>query len=281
MGIRGYKKFVTPTPEIHELKQLIDKWREPSLEFISSRLVVPDTSNRGHTGLSVDHCHLIASIIQVDGFRSREPDFVRKGQQGHDIPVLVRGSPDSPISSESLSYWKEATAGEPLFPRVKIGETGEWFTSLGNGHFMQALNLLDQRMANVFTEEKFIPNPADAALGRALSQGVQSIVLRPDIPVADRRRLAILLNSTHDYKWGVDASGAVDVRPEACANARYTLFEAETKFIDAGLLSLRVRLELGLKTSDRSEIQAGRDGTPWPTNKQLDHLQLNNPRSKL
>jgi hypothetical protein len=33
-----------------------------------------------------------------------------------------------------------------------------------------------------------------------------------------------------------------------------------------------VRLELGLKTSDRSKILAGRDGTPWPTSDQLIHL---------
>jgi len=277
MPILGYKRRVVASPEVLEMKTLIDKWREPALAYIQPSQVVPDTSNRSSTGLSVDHVHLLATMMLKDGFRSRD----KKG--GHDIPVLVRGSRASPISVESLHIWRSVTKDEPDFPRVVCEKDSKehWFTSLGNGHFMQALNLLDQRMANVFTEEKFIPNPADAALGRALSQGVQSIVLRPDIPVADRRRLAILLNSTHDYKWGVDASGAVYVRPEACANARYTLFEAETKFIDAGLLSLRVRLELGLKTSDRSEIQAGRDGTPWPTNKQLDHLQLNNPRSKL
>jgi hypothetical protein len=33
-----------------------------------------------------------------------------------------------------------------------------------------------------------------------------------------------------------------------------------------------VRLELGLKTSDRGKIPDGRDGTPWPTSDQLAHL---------
>jgi hypothetical protein len=53
------------------------------------------------------------------------------------------------------------------------------------------------------------------------------------MPVADRARLAVLLNSTHEYKWGVDAlTGAVDVSPQACQAAQYTLWEAESKFLD-------------------------------------------------
>jgi hypothetical protein len=41
---------------------------------------------------------------------------------------------------------------------------------------------------------------------------------------------------------------------------------------NSGLLTVRVRLELGLKTSDRGKIPDGRDGTPWPTSDQLAHL---------
>ena len=36
--------------------------------------VVPDSSNRTHTGLSVDHVHFIASNILKNGFRSRTKD---------------------------------------------------------------------------------------------------------------------------------------------------------------------------------------------------------------
>ena len=42
---------------------------------------------------------------------------------------------------------------------------------------------------------------------RALSEGIQSIVLRADTPITDRRRLSILLNRTHDYRWDVDSNG--------------------------------------------------------------------------
>ena len=204
---------------------------------------------------------------------------VQAGLQGHDIPVVVRGSPDSEISVESLSYWRSATTDEPAFPKVTIGD-GEWFTSLGNGHFFQALNLYHQQCVSVFTDEEFVPDAADEALTKALSLGIESIVLRSDTPVAVRCQIALLLNQTHDYKWGVDANGVVDMRPEACENARHTLFEAQSKHLDSGWLTLQVRLELGLKTSDRSPIPNGDDGTPWPKSKQLAPL-IEKKQSKL
>jgi len=87
MAIKGYKQKVEPPPKIHELKALIDKWREPSLVKVDSRLVVPDTSNRGHSGLSVDHVHLLATMMMKDGFRSRNPEFKKKGHDGKPMQV--------------------------------------------------------------------------------------------------------------------------------------------------------------------------------------------------
>lgn len=173
MAIKGYKKKVEPSAEVMELKKLIDSWREPAAVYVDSRLVVPDTSNRSHTGLSVDHCHLIASMMMIDGFRSRDPEeqrqhAQRKGaakggkawgeaKQGHDVPILVRGSPSSAISTESLDYWREVTSEDADWPQVTVQQS--WFTSLGNGHFMQALNLFHQRKASVFTSQAYVPDP--------------------------------------------------------------------------------------------------------------------------
>ena len=50
-------------------------------------------------------------------------------------------------------------------------------------------------------------------------------------------RLAHLLNATHDYKWTVDAQGAVDISPEACSNAKFTQFEAMSKVVDSEALT--------------------------------------------
>jgi len=194
MAIKGYKKKVAPSLDVLELKRLIDVWREPATVHVDSRLVVPDTSNRSHTGLSVDHCHLIASMMMIDGFRSRDKQAQKQHQQrhkdtpkgwgeakqGHDVPVLVRGSPASSISTESLQYWQEVTSEEPDWPAVTV-DVGGWFTSLGNGHFMQALNLFHQRKESVFTNATYTPNPDDEPLCAALATGVESIVLKARI----------------------------------------------------------------------------------------------------
>ena len=140
---------------------------------------------------------------------------------------------------------------------------------------MQALNLFHRRLPSVFTGDAFVAAPSDAALAQALRVGVECIVLRSEMPVSARRRLALLLNSTHDYKWGVDSRGAVDMRGVACENARYTQFEAISKILDSEALTGLVRLELGLKTSDdRSPIPDAANGRPYPKSRQFAHLGL-------
>ena len=95
MGIKGFKQVVRPSPEVQEMKRIIDAWREPQLQRVRSCDVVPDTSNRGHTGLSVDHVHFIASSMLKYGFRARDTQNSTLRGQPHDIPVLVRGRPVS------------------------------------------------------------------------------------------------------------------------------------------------------------------------------------------
>lgn len=113
MGIKGFKLIVKPTEDVVELKRLIDQWREPALLHVRSCDVVPDTSNRSHTGLSVDHVHFIASNILKHGFRSRDDggggpaELSAPQSKGdpHDVPVYVRASPSCKIASESLGKW--------------------------------------------------------------------------------------------------------------------------------------------------------------------------------
>ena len=62
-----------------------------------------------------------------------------------------------------------------------------------------------------------------------MADGVQSIVLREGMDIDDRRRLADLLNATHEYKWAVDLFGEVDISPEACYLERFNNFEAMSK----------------------------------------------------
>jgi hypothetical protein len=136
---------------------------------------------------------------------------------------------------------------EPDFPRVTLPEGAtNWFCSLGNGHFTQALNLFRQQAPNKFTRTPFKVPASDTALARALEDGVASIVLRVDTPLEDRRRVAFLLNATHEYKWAVDASGALDISPQNCSLEHFTNFEAMSKTLDREALGNLISQELGV-----------------------------------
>jgi hypothetical protein len=247
MVVKGFRKCVVATEEVKELKRLIEHWREPGMIRVKSCDIVPDSSNRSHTGLSIDHVHFIASNILKNGFRSRAGDVrARRKTQPHDIPVLVRGGRNSTIAVESLAFWKKNVQDEPRFPKVKVSGDRLWFTSLGNGHFTQALNLFRQESISKFTGQPFVAPPGDHALWDVLENGVSSIVLRADTPIEARRKIAGLLNDTHDYKWTVDSTGSVDISPENCYLERFTQFEAQIKAADSEALSALVQLELGI-----------------------------------
>jgi hypothetical protein len=89
-----------------ELKFLLDAWREKGpLIKVKSCHVVPDSSNRGHTGLFIDHVHFIASNILKSGFRSWDGDVAKRRKvQPHDIPVLCRGDSTCPTHTTNASW---------------------------------------------------------------------------------------------------------------------------------------------------------------------------------
>ena len=254
MVIKGYRTKVIPTEQVKELKQLLELWRETGMVQVRSCDVVPDSSNRSHTGLSIDHVHFIASSILKKGFRAREGDVKRRAKlQPHDVPVLVRGSADCPIANDSLRFWRASVEKEPRFPQIRINEAN-FCTSLGNGHFTQALNLFRYQQLSKFTGKPFVPPHGDEKLWNALEDGVASIVLRQDTPIEIRRHIAALLNDTHDYKWTVDKwTGEVDISPEHCYNERFTQFEAQAKNADSEALSALVQLELGIFVNEEEK----------------------------
>lgn len=238
---------------VEKLKELVDRNREYDMVRVRSDLIVPDSSNRGHTGLSADHVHFIATCILKDGFRCREGLVVGREAvaQAHDIPVVVRGGPACPFSMASREDWQARTDREPNFPPCKIPDNAtEWFTSLGNGHFSQALNLFRQQVPSMFTKQPFVVPTQDFALRRALETGVNSIVLSAQTSMEDRRTIAILLNDTHDYKWTVDKNGQMDIRPESCYTHNFSQFEALSKSLDSEALTGLIRLQLGYDKED-------------------------------
>ena len=124
---------MTEEQKLDALNKLIAKWREPGVHAIRPCDVVPDTTNRENTGLSVVHCHYLATLMESEGFHKRD------GQRGHDIPVLVKESAQSELGSESLQRWREASSVEG-FASCPVSDAAStvFYTSLGNGHFFQA-----------------------------------------------------------------------------------------------------------------------------------------------
>mmetsp|Transcript_99038 Transcript_99038/g.280503 ORF Transcript_99038/g.280503 Transcript_99038/m.280503 type:complete len:418 (+) Transcript_99038:19-1272(+) len=234
--------------ELAELNRLISEWRLPGLLVVPPRLVIPDFSNRGHTGLSVEHVHYLATSFKEKGFQKRE------GNKGHDIPVLVQQPVASDLGYKSMENWRAKLADEPGFPPKEHYERlfsgRDLYTSLGNGHFNQALNLFGNECSSIYGGRRYTVD-ADAALRAAIENGVSSIVLKAGIPLRDRETISRLLNSKREYKWTVKQDGSVNIGDAEEDTTTCKQFEALSKVLDAVELNCLVRAELGVKDSHR------------------------------
>jgi len=234
--------------ELEMLNKLINEFRVPNMTVVPPRQVIPDFSNRGHTGLSVEHVHYLASSFRDKGFQKRTKDA------GHDIPVLVKELCKSELGRKSIENWRGKLAEESGFPpkdhyeRLFAGQ--ELYTSLGNGHFNQALNLFGTESISIYNSQKYVFGH-DANLREAVEIGVRSLVLRGDIPLRDRETISRLLNSKREFKWNVAEDGTLLILDAQEDHTTVKQFEALSKVLDAVELNCLVRAELGVKDSHR------------------------------
>lgn len=240
---------------VRRLNELIERWREGPAVPVLSCDVCPDWTNRAETGLSVEHVHYIAALIAGQGFKSR-----RRGlgtQDGaHDVPILVREVVGSELGGGALRKWREATSTTKGFPPYLLEGKEEFYCSLGNGHFSQALNLFRTATCNLWTERPYIVG-ADEALAEALELGVESVVLSREMPVAERRFVSEMLNRSHGRRWEVGGDGRVRVEEEGPAAAASSQFVALSKVLDAEELSCLVRQKLGVDVDGNALDRAG------------------------
>lgn len=234
--------------ELELLNRLIEEYREPQMSRVPPRLVIPDFSNRGHTGLSIEHVHYLAKSFKEKGF------LKRKDNQGHDIPVLVREQSTSDLGQKSIGNWRAKLDDEPGFPPrehyERLFKKQEIFTSLGNGHFNQALNLFFTESPSIYGDSKYeIGN--DHNLKEAIYSGVDSLVLKSSIALRDRETISKLLNSKREFKWNVNPDGSLNILDAAEDTSTCKQFEAMSKVLDACELNTLVRCELGVTESHR------------------------------
>jgi hypothetical protein len=234
--------------ELELLNKLISEYREPQISRVAPRKVVPDYSNRGHTGLSIEHVHYLAKSFREKGF------IKRTGNEGHDIPVLVRESTSSDLGQRSIANWRAKLQDEPGFPPKDhyevLFKAQEMFTSLGNGHFNQALNLYFTKSPDIYGTSSYVIGNDDA-LKEAVYSGVDSVVLSSKIPLREREIISRLLNSKREFKWNVNADGSLNILDAAEDTSQCKQFEAMSKVLDAVELNCLVRLEQGVTDSHR------------------------------
>lgn len=257
-GVHGGTKYeaMDGAEKVAALNALIAEWREPSMVRVQPARVVPDTTNRENTGISAMHVHYIANLMVRQGFTPRDNETGK----GHDLPLLVRetAGSESPLGAESLTKWRAAQALNADYPPSQpwMGRDGEqFFCSLGNGHFFQALNLFGTEHKCKFdddgrpTEQRYSMD-ADPQLRLAVETGVESVVLQQGMPKADRKFVTTMLNSTFEYRWKVGSDGSISVDP-AEEIRQFTSFDGLTKHSDSYQLDEIIEMRLRHEAQQR------------------------------
>eukprot|EP00927_Polykrikos_kofoidii_P079337 TRINITY_DN76121_c0_g1_i1.p1 TRINITY_DN76121_c0_g1~~TRINITY_DN76121_c0_g1_i1.p1 ORF type:complete len:413 (-),score=61.33 TRINITY_DN76121_c0_g1_i1:106-1344(-) len=221
------------------LNALIKEWAAGPLVKVRSCDVCPDSANRSHTGLAVEHVHYIATSIRCEGFKDRAAG----GPDVHDVPVLVLEKATSKLGAEAIEKWRTAVREQPAFPPFLLDGKAEVYCSLGSGHFSQALNLFRVQGRSLWSKERYAVK--QDSLRRALDDGIPSIVLSSEIPAGDRSFVAEMLNQTHGRKWRCNEDGKVEIEDGEAAQA--SQFVALSKVLDATELGILVRAKMGVE----------------------------------
>lgn len=242
-GISNETEIVT------RLNELIRKWREERLVVVKSCDICPDWTNRAQTGLSVDHVHYLATRIAMDGFQSRR----RGADDAHDVPVLIRENAETELGGGALAKWRKVSGETKGFPPFLLDSKTEFFCSLGNGHFSQALNLFRVGAASLWSNTRFSAD-GDDALREALNDGVESVVLSRDMPTEDRRFVSEMLNRSHGQRWHVSSDGRIEIGGgQKSAAVPGEQFVALSKVLDAEELSCLVRRKLDVQIQGEAQ----------------------------
>ena len=261
---------------VDELNRLLAAYADsPRVRRVRCRDVVPDGTNREHTGVSLEHAHAIALSMCRDGFDAR-----------HETPVVVRTSAAELFASDAYGRWvrfcAENRAATPPPLRADADETRAslvsraLYTTLGSSHLNVALRLVETDTPSVFGADVRLGEALgrDAALRDAVELGLRSVVLTPETPRAARKRVSLLLNRAALDGFEVRAEDGVCVliddervttngTSHARASERTTgrgetrglsLFQSLSRTLDAEELSALVRIKHGI---DLERSQAG------------------------
>lgn len=249
----GFEVFerMGASEKVAAMNELIALWREPGLVDVRPVRVIPDTTNRDNSTISASHMHYIAARMTDHGF------------EAHDLPVLVRENTATALGQESLGKWLKLVGKNSELPPVqgwmvrdKEQKSEGFFTSIGNTHFFQALNVIGAQHVRKFRGDPYLPtnynlDSVDAPLRKALDLGVPSVVLRQETPKAHRKFISKMLNSTYELKWEVRADGTVLATQEEFRE--FGSFAGLAKHADAFELDEIVQARVKVEAKERRQ----------------------------
>ena len=240
--------------KILQFNKILEHYREDqTLCKIKPRDVVPDTTNRGNTGLSVRHAHYIACRIRDRGFipRSGNGDTMK----GHDLPIVIRESSESILGRETIVKWTKQVEQSEGFAPIHETTRESFFSSLGNGHFFAALNLF-RTSRKCLWDDDYYNIGKDQNLRDAILNGVDSVILRSDIPRRERRFLSEVLNSAFTYAWDISKRGRTVriTHLSKSSDKKTSQFDALSKSLDS--FELEVLIEKHHPSKKKKKIVA-------------------------
>jgi len=142
----------------------------------------------------------------------------------------------------ALEKWRNESEKVRGFPPFLLEGKQDFFCSLGNGHFSQALNLFRVGAQSLWASRCYAVGK-DQALREAIEDGVESVVLSRDMPTEDRRFMAEMLNRSHGRHWHIRDDGHIEIDASRQA-LQGEQFVALSKVLDAEELSCLVRRKL-------------------------------------
>ena len=238
--------------DVVRLNALLSKWREPKMQRVLPRLVIPDATNRANSGVSLEHAHGIAMSICEDGFN-----------ENHDVPVVVRERARDMLKSDAYRRWEAfSRANARVLPEVSArtwASRRRAYATLGSSHLNLALKLIEYDVPSVF-ERRWERSrrirygdalTRDAGLREAIVNGLPSVVLRSETPPEARREISLMLNRAEDVGFRINERGeAVRVRDGGDEIKELTVFEALSRTLDSEELSSLARIKYGLDLDD-------------------------------
>mmetsp|Transcript_5069 Transcript_5069/g.20833 ORF Transcript_5069/g.20833 Transcript_5069/m.20833 type:complete len:278 (-) Transcript_5069:1659-2492(-) len=238
---------------VSRLNDLISRWSDPaSPRKVRPKDVIPDSTNREGTLVSIEHAHGIAWSIVKEGF-----------SEAHEVPVVVRGDAGATLRGDAYKRWRRfvrdnAAVMPPLRSKRSWARSGVAYTTLGSSHLNLALRLVETDTPSVFGQEIHYADALARSekLRDAVERGLRAVVLRDDTPFAARKEISLALNkaSLLGFRLGEDGVARLEARETGVTTTTATngverelsVYEALSRTLDSEELSSLARIRHGI-----------------------------------